>query len=338
MKMLQAVLNKPGEIILRETEVPEPLNDEVLVKVQVALTCGTDLKAFKRGHSVIPMPGVFGHEFSGTVFKVGRDVKSFKEGDEVMTVHSAPCYVCDYCRKRLFNLCENIMKTKILGAFSEYIIIPGYILNVNTFHKPKNVSFMEAAFLEPLSCVIHGLQRLNIKKGDNVIIIGAGPIGLLHILMLKIKNAKITVVDRHKEKLAIAKELGADYVFLTPFDKYNKEIVNIGYDYVFECTGMQDVWENSINLVRRGGTVILFGGCPAGTKVQYSADRLHYDEITLKGVFHFTPLDVKKAYEIICGKKVNLLRLISGIYSLKEIKKVFEMLANGKGIKYAIVP
>lgn len=338
MKMLQAILKRPGEIILKETKIPEPSNKEVLVKIQVALTCGTDLKAYRRGHSVIPMPGVFGHEFSGTVVRAGKGIKNFSEGDEIMTVHSAPCFRCDYCNKELFNLCENIMDTKILGAFSEYIIIPEHILLINSFHKPKNVSFIEAAFLEPLSCVIHGLQSIDIKKGDNILIIGAGPIGLLHTLVLKANDAIVTVVDKHKEKLAIAKELGADYVFLPPVNKYIKEITKIGFDCVIECTGVPEVWENSIEFVRRGGVVILFGGCPSKTIVRYSADRLHYDEITLKGVFHFTPVDVKRAYEIIDNKMVNLSRLVSGIYSLKEIKKVFDMLANGKGIKYAIVP
>lgn len=337
--MLQAILNKPGEIVLKEVKVPELRKNELLVKVEVALTCGTDLKAYKRGHSVIPMPGVFGHEFSGTVLKAGKGVKKFKEGDEIMTVHSAPCLKCAYCNKDLYNLCENIMKTKILGAFSEYVVVPEHILRVNSFNKPKNVSFTEAAFLEPLSCVIHGLQSLDIKKGDNVLIIGAGPIGLLHTMVLKTKDTIVTVVDKHKEKLVIAKELGADYVLLPhTINTFIKEITKIGFDYVFECTGMPGVWDESIEFVRRGGVVILFGGCPSGTMVRYSADRLHYDEITLKGVFHFTPLDVKRAYEIISNKMVDLSRLVSGIYSLKEIKKVFDMLVKGKGIKYAIVP
>ena len=158
------------------------------------------------------MPGVFGHEFSGIVAEVGKGVKGFKEGDEIMAVHTAPCLECRYCKKRLYNLCEKIMDTKVLGAFAEYILLPPHIVKQNVFYKPKNLSFEEAAFLEPLSCVVHGMKSIDIKKGDNALVIGAGPIGLLHLLLLKEKGAVVAVTDKHKKKLKIAKKLGADFV------------------------------------------------------------------------------------------------------------------------------
>lgn len=179
--MLASYLIRPGVTELREIAVPKPSRGEVLVKIKAALTCGTDLKAFLRGHPMIPMPGVFGHEFSGVIAKAGKGVRGFKEGDEIMAVHSAPCLKCRYCRKKLYNLCENIMDTKVLGAFAEYILLPPHIVKQNLFHKPANLSFEEAAFLEPLSCVVHGINGLNIKQGDKVLIIGTGPIGLLHL-------------------------------------------------------------------------------------------------------------------------------------------------------------
>jgi L-iditol 2-dehydrogenase len=349
--LLANIIVKPGRIELREIKTPRPSYGEILVKIKAALTCGTDLKAFSRGHPVIPMPGVFGHEFSGVVAKVGKGVMKFKEGDELMAVHSAPCLECRYCRKGLYNLCEKIMDTKVLGAFAEYILLPPGIVRQNVFHKPKNISFEEAAFLEPLSCVVHGIGCLDIKKGDCALVIGAGPIGLLHLLLLKENGAKVTVIDKHNKKLAIAKKLGADFVFRTdikyspspaphPWRKGNyKKITNgIGFDYIFECTGRPDVWESSVNYVRRGGTVILFGGCKPGTKVTFDAGKLHYDEITLKGVFHFIPADVKKAYKILCEGKINVSGLISGSYPLNQIQKAFDKLARGRGIKYAIIP
>ncbi len=164
--MLANILVIPGKIDLREIVGQEPSYGEVLIKIKVALTCGTDLKAFKRGHPVIPMPGVFGHEFSGIVAKVGRGVRKFKEGDEIMAVHSAPCLECRYCRKRLYNLCANIMKTKVLGAFAEYILLPSHIVKQNVFLKPKKLSFEEAAFLEPLSCVVHGIESIRVREND----------------------------------------------------------------------------------------------------------------------------------------------------------------------------
>lgn len=333
--MLANILVKPGVIGLREIVIPNPAGGEILVKIKAALTCGTDLKAFRRGHPVIPMPGVFGHEFSGVVAGTGKGVRKFREGDEIMAVHSAPCLECRYCRKKLYNLCEHIMDKKVLGAFAEYILLPSLIVKRNVFHKPKNISFEEAAFLEPLSCVVHGMASLNIGKDDHALIIGAGPIGLLHLLLLKEKGAKVTVIDKHENKLKTAKNLGADFINKV----IEKQIPRlIDFDYVFECTGIPEVWAASVNYVRRGGTVVLFGGCKSGATVTYDTCRLHYDEITLKGVFHFKPADVKKAYALLCSGKLDVSRLISGRYSLENTSKAFGKLSKGIGIKYAIIP
>ncbi len=338
--MLANILVKPGRIEFREIETPVPAPGEILVKIRAALTCGTDLKAFRRGHPVIPMPGVFGHEFSGTVAKTGKGVRRFKEGDEIMAVHSAPCLSCRYCRKKLFNLCENIMDTKTLGAFAEYIILPAHIVRLNTFLKPKSLTFEEAAFLEPLSCVVHGMASLSIKKGDHALVIGSGPIGLLHLLLLQNMGASVTVLDKHEQKLKTAKELGADMaVKKGQRERAIKPSADfIGFDFVFECTGTPDVWEKSVHYVRRGGTVVLFGGCRSGTTVTYDTCRLHYDEITLKGVFHFTPGDVNNAYDLLCKKNLGVSQLISGSCPLSRTRDAFEKLARGKGIKYAVVP
>ncbi len=210
--MLANIIVKPGRIEIQEINTPKPSDGEILVKIKVALTCGTDLKAFLRGHPMIPMPGVFGHEFSGIVAEVGKGVRGVKEGDPIMAVHTAPSLKCMFCKKGLYNLCEKIMHTKVLGAFAEYILLPSHVVRQNVFHKPKNLSFEEAAFLEPLSCVVHSIEPLDIKKGDFALIMGAGPIGLLHLILLKSKKAKVAVNDINKERLEIAKRLGADLV------------------------------------------------------------------------------------------------------------------------------
>lgn len=336
--MVAAFLVKPGKIELREVTVPMPSHGEVLVKVRAALTCGTDLKAFLRGHPMIPMPGVFGHEFSGTIAETGKGVRGFKAGDDIMAVHSAPCLRCSYCRKKLHNLCENIMQTKVLGAFAEYLLLPAQIVRQNLFLKPEALSHEEAAFLEPLSCVIHGMQGLNIKHGDNVLVIGAGPIGLLHLLVARLKGAQVVVAARKKERLSFASGLGANAVETSELTNAIEEHTGgIGFDFVFECTGQLDVWEDSVNYVRRGGTVVLFGGVKGGTTISYDTYRLHYDEITLKGVFHFTPGDVKTACTFLNGK-IDVSPLISGSYPLKDLTVALQRLKKGEGIKYAIVP
>jgi L-iditol 2-dehydrogenase len=334
------ILLEPKKIKLLNIKIPKPSKGELLVKVKSALTCGTDLKAFNRGHSLIPMPGLFGHEFSGIVEEAGKGVKKFKVGDEIMAVHTAPCLKCGYCKQGHYNLCEEIMNTKVLGAFSEYVLLPEHIVKQNTFHKPKNLTFAEAAFLEPLSCVIHGLNGLHIKKGGTALVIGAGPIGLLHFMLLKRMGADVVIIGLEKDRLKFAKKLGAKAA-VTP-DKLEsaiKKLTNgMNVDYVFECTGQPEIWQSSINYVRRGGTVVFFGGCKSGTKVTYDAGRLHYDEITLKGVFHFTPVDVKKAYELLKNKKISVSKLISGRFKLKDTDKAFKKLSRGIGIKFAINP
>lgn len=338
--MLAAMLINPGKIELREVETPEPSEGELLVKIKAALTCGTDLKAFIRGHSLIPMPGLFGHEFSGIVAEKGKGVKRFKAGDPVMAVHSAPCLRCVYCRRKFFNLCENLMSTKILGAFSEYIVIPKHIAEQNVYKKPETLSFKEAAFLEPLACVVHGMEPLDITKKDTIFIIGAGPIGLLHLMYAKSKGAKVIITGLEEERLKTAKKLGADLILTNadPVSAVLEFTEGIGADYVFECTGQPEIWESSVNYTRRGGTVILFGGCRQDASVRFSTARLHYDEIALRGTFHFTPDDVKKAYSLLKNKKIDVKRLISDTYPLVDIDSVFGRLLKGIGIKYAIVP
>ncbi len=338
--MLSAILTRPGEIEIQEVPVPEPSGGELLVRIKSSLTCGTDLKAFIRGHSLIPMPGPFGHEFSGIVADKGKGVKKFKNGDPVMAVHSAPCLRCSYCRKGIFNLCDNLMSEKVLGAFSEYILLPERVVKQNVFRKPESLGYKDAAFLEPLSCVVHGMEPLGLTKRDTVFIIGAGPIGLLHLLLAKTKGAKVIMTGLEEERLKTAKKLGADLAFdpSQTIKSVRDFTGGIGADYVFECTGQPAIWEASTDYVRRGGTVILFGGCRAGTAVRFSAERLHYDEITLKGTFHFTPQDVKKAFLLLRNKTIDVKKLISGTYPLKDIQAVFARLAKGEGIKYALTP
>ncbi|MFZ5998327.1 MAG: zinc-dependent alcohol dehydrogenase [Nitrospirota bacterium] len=337
--MIASYLIRPGAIEMREGATPVPSRGEVLVRIKAALTCGTDLKAFLRGHPMIPMPGVFGHEFSGIVEAVGKGVTKFNPGDAIMSVHSAPCLSCRYCKKKLFNLCEHIMQTKVMGAFADYILLPAHIVKQNIFHKPAHISFEEAAFLEPLSCVVHGMQGLKIGKGTTALVIGTGPIGLLHLLLLKRKGASVIITGLEQERLNVAQQLGADMI-VAPSELTSAvpEYTNgIGVDMAFECTGQIDVWETSVNYVRRGGTVVLFGGVKQGTVVSYDTYRLHYDELTLKGVFHFTPHDVRAAYDLL-KTTLNVAPLITGAHPLRDLPLALEKLSKGEGIKYAIIP
>ena len=332
----------PGKTELKTAPVPRPASGELLIRVEAALTCGTDLKAWRRGHSLIPMPGPFGHEFSGTVAAAGSGVRKFRPGDAVMAVHTAPCRNCDYCKKGLYNLCRGIMETKVLGAFGQYVLLPRHIVNTNVFLKPKNLSFEEAAFLEPLSCVVHGVDRLlsdQKEKGDllHALIFGAGSIGLMHLMMLKSKGLEVAVCAPRPARLKLAKSLGADYVFKPAEAKTKmKEAAPMGADYVIECTGRKEVWQSAPEYARRGGRIMLFGGIEAGAEVYWPAHMIHYDELTLMASFHFCPSDVKKAQKLLTEERISVKKLISGRYALSSAGKAFEDLARGRGIKYVI--
>lgn len=338
--MRSAILKEPGCIEVCSIERPFPGEGELLIKVKTALTCGTDLKAYLRGHPLIPMPGPFGHEYSGVVAERGKGVKRFRVGEPVMGVHSAPCLACEFCRRKLYHLCEDIMATKVLGSFAEYLLIPRRIVEQNMFAKPDNISFDEAAFLEPLACVVHGMEPLGITGKDTVLIIGSGPIGLLHLLLARSRGARVLMTGLEETRLRTAKALGAAAVFhpSKTADAVSAATGGMGMDYVFECTGQPDVWESSVDHVRRGGTVVLFGGCRKGATVTYDAGRLHYDEITLKGTFHFTPRDVRTAYLLLKSGTIRVKRLISDRCSLDGIHGVFIRLSRGEGIKYAVRP
>lgn len=335
--MKVAYLINPGKIEIIEKPKPSPKEGEVLVKVKAALTCGTDLKAYLRGHPLIPMPGPFGHEFSGVVEAVGNGVEKFKPGDEVMLVHTAPCNECEYCKKGFFNLCKVLTQDMMLGAFSEYIVVNKRVVKQNMFIKPSHISFEEAAFLEPVSCVMHGVKALNLKKDDKILIIGTGSIGLIFLQILKLKEVEVAVMGKNYYKLELANRLGADRVYKTGENPLSFTD-GFGFDIVIEATGQKEVWLRSVDYVRKGGMVLLFGGLKSGTEVCYNADKLHYNEITLKGAFHYNPEDVKEAVEAISLGKLKLKELISSSFNLLEISQAFEKLSRGEGIKYLIKP
>lgn len=328
--MQALLLMEPGRMELARIPVPEPGPGEVLLRVKAATTCGTDLKAFRRGHPQIPMPGGFGHEYAGVVEAVGEG-SSFRVGDEVMGVHSAPCRACPKCLRGRENLCETIMATKVLGSFAEQLLIPARIAAINLFSKPADLSWGMASLLEPLSCVAEGVMRAKADLGDRVLIVGPGAIGLMFAAVLRaIGHTDVTVAGRNPSRLAVAEGFGARAIHWSE--------AGTGWDTVIECTGRVEVWEGAVEAAGVGGQVVLFGGCPGGSKACFSTQKVHYDDLRIISPFHFGTAAVRWAHELLTRDRLDLGTLLSGERRLEEAEAVFADLEAGRGIKYVFTP
>ncbi len=345
MKMKSIQFYGPQDIRYEEVNVKEPSGHEVLVKVKAALTCGTDLKTYRRGHPVLikSIPSGFGHEFSGVIEKVGKHVEGFQVGDRVVAANSAPCGKCFFCRKGEYNLCEHL--NFLNGAYAEYITVPQAIVERNLIKLPDDLSFEKAAFAEPLANVVHGVERTGIKAGQTVGIVGIGPIGLMFVRLAKLKGAKVIAAGRNPLKLKLAQEFGgADEVIdLSKYPNPEKIFLSLteenkGLDVAIECVGQPDIWERMFTFVRRGGTVHLFGGCKQGTSINIDTRRLHYDEIKVISVFHHTPQYFRQALDLIASGEVDVEKLITARLPLERTKEALEMQQDGKAIKVLLTP
>ena len=342
-KMKAQMFYAPGDVRFEETEIPGIKDDEVLVKVKAALTCGTDLKTYRRGHPTIIQhtPSTFGHEFASEVVEVGKNVTKFKVGDHIVGANTAPCFECEHCKNKRYSLCTNLQYLN--GAYSEYVAVPGHILKYNFYKVPDNLPYEQAALLEPLACAVHGVDRIPANVGDKVVVIGAGPIGLMFMDLLVLKGCQVIAVDLSDFRLKEAKEKFGVYETVNAgSDSHIQEVRDIcgglGADIVVEATGFPNVWENAINMVRPGGTVLCFGGTKAGTGISIDCQKFHYEEITLKAVYHHTPYHVNLALKLLASGQIDGSKYISAYYPLEGAIDALESIGRQEGIKYAIMP
>jgi L-iditol 2-dehydrogenase len=343
--MTAAVLYGKEDVKIEQVPIPRVGEGEVLIKVQVALTCGTDLKVYQRGYHarMIVPPALFGHELAGVIEEVGPGVKGFRKGMRVVALNSAPCQACFYCSKHQENLCEDLLFNN--GAYAEYIKVPKRIVELNMLAIPQGMSFEAAAMTEPLACVLRGLQETGVEIGDNVAVIGGGPIGLMFLQVAKAIGCNPIAVVKRDEQVAAAKKFGAEQVVQINDRVDTVEAVRAltpggrGVDVVIEAVGRPQAWQWAIDMARKGGTVNLFGGCPSGTKVEIDTNRLHYSEITLKATFHHTPDTVRRAFKLIAEKKVQPTDYITGEAPLSKLQDILRHMLNRTGdIKTAIIP
>lgn len=341
-QMRAVVYLGPEQIDLRSLPIPEPKEGELLVRVRAALTCGTDVKTYRRGHPKFPPPFVFGHEFGGDVVAVGKGVDAFREGMRVTANVFAECGECFYCQRGQGNLCVNLVYN--FGAFAEYMIIPASIVRRTTFEIPAHISYAEAALLEPLVTVVHGWHKAAIQPRETVAIIGAGgPISLMFIqLALHAGAGQVIAIGHSPARLKVAEELGATHLINAKETDIAMAVRDLthgyGADLVIECAGTKSTWEASVDAVRRGGRVLWFGGLPSGTKVEVDAVRIHYGEIDLLNMHGGTAAEAREAFDLIVSGAVKVAPLLSGEVPLEGVEAALKRMIAGEVVKLVILP
>lgn len=343
-KMKAAVLYGREQVRVEEVAVPPIEKGDVLVRVRAALTCGTDVKVFRRGYhaKMIVPPALFGHELAGDIVKVGSHVESFRVGQRIVAANSAPCLNCFYCRKGLENLCEDLLFNN--GAYAEYIRIPARIVQRNTYEIPPHLSYQDAALIEPLACVLKGLEETNVRPGDNVVVIGQGPIGLMFVRLAKVYGARVIALGRRQSQLDRALRMGAhDALINTDPESVVGEVRNLtggyGADVVIEAVGNPETWELAVRLLRRGGTAQFFGGCPSDTRITLETQLLHYSEIKCVASFHHTPAYIRKALDVVSRGDISARDFVNREEPLTNLLDVLRHLMSHNGhMKTAIIP
>ena len=347
-KMNAAMFYAPKDVRFERIDIPSPGPGELLVKIGAALTCGTDIKTYERGHPVIikKVPSTFGHEFSGQIVGVDKGVEGFSEGDRVTCCNAVPCGECYYCKIGHRNLCENLLMLN--GAYAEYIVIPEKLVKVNTYKIGDNTTYQEAAVSEPLGTAIHCVRHAGIRQGDTVVVLGSGPLGLMICRLAHLQGARVILSGEITEgRKNVAQKFGVnDFINLLEV-KDSKERIQLvkdltfsgkGTDVAIEAAGFPEAWEEAIQMVRGAGTVVFHGGCKAGTSITLDTHDMHYMEHKLIGVFHQDPEDYRRSVQMLASRLVDGREFVTETLPLNQLITAFERVRRFEGIKFAIDP
>jgi L-iditol 2-dehydrogenase len=341
--MKAAVLHGKEDVRIEHVPVPELQPGDILLRVEAALTCGTDVKVFRRGYHarMITPPALFGHEVAGTVAEPGTS--GLPPGARVVAANSAPCRECEYCRRGATNLCDDLLFWN--GAYAELARIPARIVRQNLLPVPDGLSCKEAALTEPLACVLRGVEASGVARGHTVAVIGTGPIGLMFVALARLRGARVVAAGRRPEGVQKAMTMGAEAGVVAGEGEDLAELLRQkspggqGPDVVVEAVGRPETSEAAVRTVRKGGLVNLFAGCPAGTRIAVDAQRLHYQELTIKSTFHHTPQGVREALRLIAERRIDAAALVTAEAPLERLPEVLGALARGgTGLKTAILP
>ncbi|MEM3713459.1 MAG: alcohol dehydrogenase catalytic domain-containing protein [Nitrososphaeria archaeon] len=341
-KMKAALLYGPSDLRIEEIDVPKINEDEVLIRVRKIGVCPSDVRSYLGIYKRQIFPygpesyGLSGHEWTGEIVEVGSAVKDFSVGDKVVPEIIVPCGICKYCRKGLTNLCKN--KQNIVRGYAEYAKAPAKAL----FKVPENISFEEAAFAEPIAVCLHANEIISPKPGDVILIIGGGPMGLIHLQISKLSGAKVIVSEIIENRLKIAEELKADAT-VNPMQEDLIEIVKkmtdgYGVDAIIVATGNKTAIESAFKVISAAGTIVLFGGTYPPVNIEVDPNIIHYGEINVTGSYDHLPTHVERGLNLLSGKKVNVKKLISHTLPLEQLKIGFDLVMKGTSLKIQIEP
>jgi L-iditol 2-dehydrogenase len=332
--MNAAVLHGREDLRIQLMEPRALAPGEVRVGIEAALTCGTDLKVFRRGYHarMLVPPSVFGHEFAGTLTEVSTDLGgTWKPGDRVVAANSAPCGQCAFCQHNQENLCDDLIFLN--GAYAESIVVPARLVAKNLLKLKSETSYVDAALTEPLACVVQGVEDSQLKPGQRCLVMGAGPIGLMFVALARNLGLDVTVVGRGQPRLQKAGQLGAQRCIDVPGSPdlvmAVKAVDPVAFDVVIEAVGKPETWEASVQLVRKGGLVNFFGGCPSGTQIQLDTGLIHYSSLTLRASFHHTPRTIRRALKFIEAGVIRAADFVDGECALTGLPALFQSMAAG---------
>jgi L-iditol 2-dehydrogenase len=335
----------PGDVRIEEAPQPSPGAGELLLRVKACSTCGTDVKIFKFGHHHIRPPRVMGHEIAGEVTQVGSGVSAWQPGDRVQVIAAIPCGHCEECRRGRMTVCPNqeSMGYHYDGGFAEYMVVPAKVLAVDGVNRiPAALSFAEASVAEPLACVLNGQTLARVGEGDDVVVMGSGPIGCLHVRLARARGAaRVFLVDINPERLAHAASL------VHPDATVSNDVVETiakltegrGADVVITAAASGRAQEQAIAMTARQGRISFFGGLPKDDPIiALDANQVHYRELTIVGANGSSPTHNARALELIASGEVPVADLITHRLPLSQTLEAFDIVARGEAIKVTIEP
>ena len=347
--MLAATYTQDEELRLEEVAIPNISDDEMLLRVMSSSICGTDLRIIRHGHHKLQHSQkiVLGHEFSGTIETIGSRVQNYHVGQRVAVAPNVGCGLCSQCIEGKANMCPNYEAFGISfdGGHAEFVKIPASVISQgNVMPLPDGVSFDEASLNEPLACVINSTFACRIVLGDTIVIFGAGPMGLLHLMLAKLSGAGVVIVcDIMDEKLQRAQELGADHIINPQRSDPKTAILALtqaqGADVVVTACPVHSVQEQAIEVAAPFGRICFFGGLPhKDPKITINSNLIHYRNLIVTGVTGGSNADYKRGLKLLVGKKINLMAVVSATYRLSQAAEAFETALTGRVLRIILKP